>query len=574
MPTNSLHAISRRNFLKAAAAPAFARNAQPQNAGTLVMNGRIATMDPQRPFVEALALANGTIIATGTNREIAAIKKPGMQVIDAQGSFIMPGLVDCHIHFLEGSLTMTRVHLEGASNVTELQQRIRQYADAHRGNSWIQGRGWVYSNFGQTALPDKKDLDTVLPNRPAYLRAFDGHSAWVNSKALALAGITRDTPDPPGGVIVRDPASGDPTGVLKERPAQDLIRRVIPPPSEQEKLSALRAGLAEARRVGLTRVHSAAYDVPELAVFARLRSQGELTLRFYMAHYLPAPQMPEGTWLEEFEDAARRYHDDWLHAGAVKFYLDGVIESHTAVLLEPYSDNPRLNGKLFWDPAQFKQAVAKVNRLGYQIFTHAIGDRSVRLCLDAYEAAQLENKRADARNRVEHIELVSSADIPRFHALGVIASMQPLHADPNANILDVWVRNVGPERATRGFAWQSLHQAGACLAFGSDWPVVTQNPFKGIQVAVTRQTEKGKPAGGWQPQQRVDRNTALRAYTIDAAFAGHREKTEGCLVPGKAADFVLLSQNLLTVDAGQIGATQVFLNCVGGQFVYRAPGWQ
>src|SRR5579884_1214270 len=540
LPTNSMPAINRRRFLKATAVPLFPWTIEGQSAGTLVTNGRILTMDARQPFAEALAIAKGAIIAAGSNREIAALKKPGMQVIDAEGRFIMPGLVDCHIHFLEGSLTMMRVHLEGASNLYELQQRIRQYADTHPGASWIQGRGWTYSNFGQAALPDKKDLDAILPNRPAYLRAFDGHSAWVNSKAVSIAGITRNTPDPSGGVIVRDPATGEPTGVLKERPAQDLIRRVIPPPSDQEKLNALRAGLAEARRLGLTRVHSAGYDVPEIALYSRLRSQGELTLRFYMAQYLPAPQMPEGVWLEEFRDAARHYHDEWLHAGAVKFYLDGVIESHTAVLLAPYSDNPHLNGKLFWDPVEYKRAVVQVNRLGYQIFTHAIGDASVRLCLDAYAAAQRGNKSADLRNRVEHIELVSAADIPRFHTLGVIASMQPLHADPNANILDVWATRVGPERATRGFAWQSLHKAGACLAFGSDWPVVTQNPFKGIQVAITRQTAQSKPPGGWQPQQRVDRTTALRAYTIDAAFAGHREKTEGSLAPGKAADFVLL----------------------------------
>jgi predicted amidohydrolase YtcJ len=566
--------MNRRTFLKSAGASAICASrgkTQSQGADVLVLNGRVATMNARQPFVEALAIAGGKIVATGSTREITAWKESGTQVIDVAGHLVIPGLTDCHIHFLEGALTMLRVHLEDAADVSELQQRIRDYATSHPGMPWIQGRGWVYSNFGEATLPHKRQLDAVVPDRPAYLRAFDGHSAWVNSKALALAGITKDTPDPAGSVIVRDPATGEPTGVLKERPAQDLIRKVIPAPSDDEKLSALRAALTEASRVGLARVHSAAFDVPELALYSRLRAQGDLTLRFYMAHYLPAPQMPEGTWLRDFKDAAREYHDDWLHAGAVKFYLDGVIESHTAVMLAPYTDG--LNGKMFWDPDEFKKAVTEVDRLGYQIFTHAIGDGAVRLCLDAYQAARSENKSSGARNRVEHMEAVSAADITRFRQLGVIASMQPLHADPGENILNVWSKNVGSERATRGFAWESILKAGGHLAFGSDWPVVTQNPFKGLQVAVTRQTDKGRPPGGWQPQQRVGIADAVRAYTIDAAFAGFREKTEGSLESGKVADFLVLSQDVFKIAPSQIGSTDVLLNCVGGKFVHRAPGW-
>lgn len=562
--------MKRREFLTSAICAARAL-AQDRSADLLVVNARIATMDSRQSFVEALAVTNGKIAATGSTREIVARKKAGTEVVDAGGRLVIPGLTDCHIHFLEGALTMLRVHLEGASGLGELQQRIREYAAAHPRMPWIQGRGWVYSNFGEAALPDKKQLDAVLPDRPAYLRAFDGHSAWVNSKALALAGITRNTPDPPGGVIGRDPSTGEPNGVLKERPAQDLIRKVLPPPTDEEKISALRAALAEARRVGLTRVHSAAYDVPELAMYSRLRSQGELTVRFYMAHYLPAPQTPEGEWLRDFQEAAHAYHDDWLHAGAVKFYLDGVIESHTAVMLEPYSDAAGLNGKMFWEPRAFKRAVAMIDRLGYQIFTHAIGDGAVRLCLDAYDAA---GQSSGARHRVEHMEAISAADIARFRPLGVIASMQPLHGSPGENVLNVWAKNVGPERATRGFAWESVRKAGGRLAFGSDWPVVTQNPFQGLQVAVTRQTAKGEPPGGWQPQQRLRITDALRPYTIDAAFAGHREKTEGSLEPGKAADFLLLSQDLFTIPPSQIGATEVLLNCVAGKFVHRAEGWR
>jgi predicted amidohydrolase YtcJ len=555
--------MNRRAFLQTVVGPALAR------AEILLVNGRVATLNPRRPWAEALAISGGKIAAVGSTAEIQGLRRAGTQVIDAGKHLVVPGLTDCHIHFLEGALTLSRVRLEGAETLPELLRRVREYAATNPRVPWIQGRGWVYSSFGAAALPHKQQLDAILPDRPAYLRAFDGHSAWVNSKALALAGITRETPDPPGGVIVRDSATGELTGVLKERPAQDLIRKVIPLPSDDEKLSALRTALAEARRVGLTRAHSAAFDVPELPLYARLRAAGELTTRFYMAHYLPAPQLPAGTWLKELQAAAHDYHDDWLHAGAVKFYLDGVVESHTAAMLAPFSDNPSLNGKLFWEPSQFRRAVREIDRLGFQIFTHAIGDAAVRLCLDAYSTAT-----PGARHRVEHMETISAADIPRFAAQGVIASMQPLHGNPGENLLGVWARNAGPERSTRGFAWNSILRAGGRLAFGSDWPVVTMNPFAGLQVAVTRQTEKGQPPGGWQAEQRIGIAEALRAYTLDAAYAGRRETSEGSLEAGKEADLLVLSQDLFRIDPYRIGATEVLLNITGGRIVHRAEGWR
>lgn len=569
--------MDRRFFLKYGAAasalafPAWRLYGQP--ADTLVLNGRVRTMDASEGWSEAVAMAGGRILATGSSREIGRLRCAGVRTIDARGKLVLPGLTDSHLHFLEGSLTLLRVRLDGATSVREIQERVRQYAAAHPGDSWIQGRGWVYSSFGAAALPDKKDLDAILPHRPAYLRAYDGHTAWVNSKALALAGITKNTPNPPGGIIVRDPATGEPTGALKERPAQDLIRKAIPPPGREEKLNALRTGLAEARRLGLARVHSAGFDFPELELYQDLRSRGELTIRMYLAHYLAAPNQPAGTWLDELQEAHRRYRDEWLDAGAVKLYLDGVIESHTAALLAPYSDDPTVSGKLFWEPEQYKRAVVEVDRQGYQVFTHAIGDAAVRLALDAYGNAATVNKRRDARHRVEHMETVSAQDIPRFRELNVIASMQPLHADPGPNGLEVWARNAGPDRSSRGFAWQSILKAGGRLAFGSDWPVVTMNPFEGMQTAVTRQTKEGLPPGGWEPRQRVSISQAVDAYTLGAAFAGHRERTEGSLEAGKRADLVILSQNLFEIDPHRIGETQVLLNVVGGKIVYHAPGW-
>jgi predicted amidohydrolase YtcJ len=275
--------------------------------------------------------------------------------------------------------------------------------------------------------------------------------------------------------------------------------------------------------------------------------------------------------ISKLEQARAAYHDAWISAGAVKFFLDGVVESHTAAMLQPYTDDPSQIGKLFWDPAKYKQAVAELDHRGFQIFTHAIGDRSVRLALDSYQAAHQPNDTKDSRDRVEHIETISAADIPRFGQLGVIASMQPLHAYPDADTLKVWSPNIGPERTSRAWVWHSLLTSGGHLAFGSDWPVVTLSPWPGVQTALTRQTAEGTPAGGFVPSERITLPQTIEAYTLGAAYAGHREKTEGSLQPGKVADLIVLNQDLFKVPANQTDKTKVLLTMVDGKVVYQAP---
>jgi predicted amidohydrolase YtcJ len=270
------------------------------------------------------------------------------------------------------------------------------------------------------------------------------------------------------------------------------------------------------------------------------------------------------------EDARKRYHDEWLSAGAVKFYLDGVIESHTAAMLTPYSDDPKQIGNLRWDESEYKRAVAELDKRGIQIFTHAIGDRAVRLALDAYEDAAKANGTHDMRHRIEHIETITAEDIPRFEKLGVIASYQPLHAEPNDDTLKVWARNAGPDRASRGWTWQSVAKSGGRMAFGSDWPVVTLNPWYGVQNAVTRQTLEGKPEGGWFPEQRLSLEQAIDGYTLGAAFAGHRESAEGSLEAGKLADLIVLDQDLFKIAPNEIHKTNVLLTMVGGKVVYQS----
>ena len=543
----------------------------PSNAAdTIILNARIYTVNPQQPSAEALAISGEKILAVGTKNEIEKYRGASTRIIDAQGHLVLPGFVDCHIHFMDGSMGLTRVDLNDAKTVAEIQKRVKEYAESHLQEPWITGMGWTYPTFGPSALPDKKILDDVVPTRPVYLVAFDGHSSWANSKALQMAGITRETPDPPNGKIVRD-EKGEATGALKES-AGDLVARVMPKPTREERLAALRLGIHEANKFGLTRVHSAGQDFEWLDLYDELRRNGEMTLRFYVAYFLDPPELTPDA-IEKIEQARRTYHDDWISGGVVKTMLDGVVEAHTAAMLAPYSDDPSQTGKLFWDPTKYTQAIAELDRRGLQIFTHAIGDKAVRLALDAYQNATETNHTNDARPRIEHIETISAQDVPRFGKQGVIASFQPLHAYPDDDTLNIWARNVGPERAQRAWVWHSIETTGGRLAFGSDWPVVTLNPWPGVQNALTRQTTDGNPPGGFVPSERISLEDTITAYTLGAAFAGRREKTEGSLEPGKLADLIVLSQDLFKVKPSEIAKTEVLLTIVGGKVVYRSATW-
>jgi len=539
-------------------------------ADTVVTNARIYTVNSKQPWAEALAITGDKILAVGSAKDVAPYRGPATKVIDAGGRLMLPGFTDCHIHFMDGSMGLTQVDLNGTKSIAEIQKRVKEYAATHPKEPWITGMGWTYPTFGPSALPDKKFLDEVVAARPVYLVAFDGHSSWANSKALALAGINRETPDPPNGKIVRD-EKGEATGALKES-AGDLVSKLLPKPSREERLAALRLGIHEANKFGLVRVHSAGQDFEWLDLYDELRRSGELTVRFYVAYFLDPPQLTPDA-IEKIEQARRTYRDEWISGGVVKTMLDGVIEAHTAAMLAPYSDDPTQSGKLFWDPAKYKEAVTELDRRGLQIFTHAIGDKAVRLALDAYQEAAEANHTQDARPRIEHIETITAQDIPRFGKLSVIASFQPLHAYPDEDTLNIWARNVGPERAQRAWVWHSIESTGGRLAFGSDWPVVTLNPWPGVQNALTRQTTEGDPPGGWIPKERISLADAIKGYTLGAAFAGHRERTEGSLEPGKLADLIVLSQDLFKIEPTDIGKTEVLLTMVGGKVVYHAPSW-
>ena len=552
-----------------AGSAAFAQqSARIAPADILIVHAKVYTLNADKPWAQSVAIRKGKIVAVGTDEEVGRHRGIGTKLIDAGGKLVLPGFTDCHIHFLDGSISLGRVNLEGASDPADIQNRLRAYAAKHSDDEWILGRGWNYAMFGADALPHKKYLDEFFPHRPVFLEGYDGHTYWANSKALALAGITKDTPNPANGIIVRDAKTGEATGALEEA-AQTLVAKVVPKLTEVEKLSALRAGMKWANQNGITRVHSAGGDFEELHLFNELRSEGQLSVRFYIAYFLNPPEL-RAQDLEAIELARKKYHDDWIDTNAVKFMLDGVVESHTAAFLEAYSDDPSTKGALFWGPEKYKAAVAELDKRRLQLFTHAIGDYAIRTALDAYEFAKTQNHTKDRRSRVEHIEDSSAADIPRFGKLGVIASMQPLHAYPDADTLDVWARNVGPERAARAWVWKSIAEHGGHYCFGSDWPVVTLNPWEGVQTAVTRQTSEGKPVGGFVPSQRISVAQAVAGYTLGAAYAGHREKTEGSIEVGKVADVIIVSKNIFEIAPHRIADTRVATTIVGGKIVYEA----
>ena len=563
-------------FLTMTVSHAADATGQHLSADVVVINAHVYTLNPKQAWAEAIAIQNEEIVFVGSNKDAEGYRDKKTKVIDAGGRLILPGFTDCHSHFLDGALSLERIHLDDAKDVPEIQRRVKAYADAHPELKWIRGRGWTYPAMGPTNLPNKKDLDAIITDRPVYLEAFDGHTWWANSKALQLAGITRDTPNPPGGEIVRDSATGEATGALKEDSADALMLPVLPLPSRNEKIAAYKAGFKEANRAGLVRVHTAGgvgvgmSDLMNADLLEAMRESGDLTVRFYMA-YRAEPPTVTAKQIQEIEAARSKYHDEWISAGAVKFFMDGVIESHTAAMLAPYSDDPKLSGSLLWDPATYKKIVADLDKRGIQIFTHAIGDRAIRVTLDAYEEAARQNGTKDRRHRIEHIEDASAEDISRFGKLGVIASFQPLHAYPDDDTLLVWLRNVGPERGQRAWAWRSVQAGGGVLAFGSDWPIVTLNPWQGMQNAVTRQTVEGNPPEGFVPKERIGVEDAIRGYTLGAAIAGHREQREGSLEKGKLADLIIVDRNLFEVEPKEIGKTEVLLTMVGGRVVYESP---
>jgi predicted amidohydrolase YtcJ len=531
----------------------------------IVYNAKVYAGDGSAGFQEAVAIQGNTIFRVGSNREIKRLVRRQTVVVDAHGGAVVPGFNDSHIHFASGSLALSEVNLLDAPTVEQISAKVRAFADAHRDRPWVTGLGWYYTAFAG-GLPTRQLLDQLVPDRPAYLTAYDGHSAWANTAALKIAGITRATPNPKNGIIVKD-AAGEPTGVMKEA-AMALVRSFVPKPTDAERLNAIRNGIREAHRFGVTSVQNANGTAEDIELWGELRRKDELKLRMY--HALSAgPDFNEAA-ADRFEQTRRKYGDDaLLKTGIVKLMTDGVIESHTAAMLQPYANRPT-KGLPNFTPEELNRIVALLDKRGWQIMIHAIGDGGIRMALDTYEAAAQANPAParHRRHRIEHIESIDPADVPRFAKLGVIASFQPFHANPDPSMSTVWSENIGPQRAAHGWLWHSIARAGGRLAFGSDWPVVTMDPRVGLQVAVNRLSPKGEPAGGWLPEQKLSMKAAIDAYTSGAAYASFDEQRKGTLARGMLADVVVLSTDIFDTPPERVLDAKVDVTIFDGKVVY------
>ena len=560
--------LSSPTFLSALAVFIILISCAENKAPDLILtNGKVWLSAPDS-FSEAIAIQGNKIITVGTTADIEKLAGKNTQVVDLSGKLVVPGFNDAHIHFLNGSIGLSEVQIAEAEDLKEVISIIKTFAKNNPSRKWITGRGWQYTMF-PGGMPTKEFLDTLGIDLPIYLRAYDGHSALANSSALEQAGVTRDYKFAAYGEVIRD-AKGNPTGALTED-AQFIVGNKVPPLSREEKLEALRKGMQLAASLGITSIQNAGDSRESFSLYEDLFANNELTLRTSTAF-----SIDEYTTQEQIE-TYRRIKDsiplnNYIRANAVKFMLDGVIESHTAGMLDHYSDLPPTNtqskGSLSMPLEKYRGLVVALDKMHFQIFTHSIGDLAVRETLNAYEYAQQQNGTADARHRIEHIEMVSADDIPRFAALGVLPSMQPIHAEPGT--ISVWAKAVGESRLPYAFAWASFLKGNAKLVFSSDWPAcVSINPIRGLHTAVNRKKVDGNPLEGWVPEQRVSMQDALYAYTFGGAYASHDEGVKGKIAPGYLADVIVLSQDLFEIDPLKTFETKVELTIFEGKIIYQ-----
>jgi predicted amidohydrolase YtcJ len=530
-------------------------------ADLVLYHGNIHTMDASLPQAEAMAISRNRVLAVGADAEIRALLAPKGKAVDLGGRTVVPGFTDAHLHFLSYSLGLKEVDLAGVPTLQEALARVADRAAGMPAGQWLVGHGWDHSLWAGGAFPTRSDLDAVAPERPVYLERKCGHVGWANSRALELAGITAETPDPPHGAIDRDPASGEPTGILKEL-AMDVVDRLLAEPALDEAVEALRVGMAQAHRHGLVGVHTMEGKIA-LRAFQQLRAAGELKLRVSM-------QIPEDSLDAAIETGLQSgLGDERLRIGGVKIFSDGALGARTAHMLEPFEGEPANYGIAVADAAHLREVVGKASRASIAAFVHAIGDRANREVLDAIEASRQAGDGLSLRHRIEHVQLLHPDDVPRLARLGVVASMQPLHATQDMLLADaLWGK-----RSAGAYAWRSLLDAGTMLAFGSDSPVEDLNVIKGIHAAVTRRRADGSPgAEGWYPEQRLTAAEAVYAYTAGAAYASGEEAIKGTLAPGKLADLVVLSQDIFAVDPMAILETDVVATLFDGEFVYAREG--
>ncbi|HUF11267.1 MAG TPA: amidohydrolase [Rhodothermales bacterium] len=533
-------------------------------ADLVVLNARVWTADPANPIAQALAVRGDTLAFVGSNEDAEAFAKSAALVIDAEGQFVVPGFIDSHVHFLDGGFRLSSVQLRDAETPAEFVARIGAYAQTVPIGSWITGGDWDHERWGGE-LPSRGWIDSVTTDHPVWVNRLDGHMALANTHALKLAEIDGDVQDVDGGTIVR--REGSLTGVFKDN-AMGLVQPHIPNPAEDQEDRALDAAMTYVAEQGVTSVHDAGYDGGSirlnaaLEAFRRAHLQDRLKTRIYAS--LPLSRHTELHDLVESEGRG----DDWLRIGLLKGFVDGSLGSHTAAFLTPFTDAPDDTGLLVNTEADLYSWISAADKNDLHVMTHAIGDRAIRTLLDIYDRVARENGPRDRRFRMEHAQHIDPEDLERFAELGVIASMQPYHAIDDGR----WAEKViGPDRIKTTYAFRSLLDNGARLAFGSDWYVAPPTPLEGIYAATTRRTLDGANDDGWVPEQKISVEEALRAYTIDAAFASFEENIKGSLEIGKLADFAMIDADLTQIDPVDIRDARVVLTVVGGDIVFSAP---
>ena len=526
-----------------------------------VVNAKVWTGDPMLPWAEALAAVGETITSVGTSDEIRR-EASGAEIIDAGGRLVVPGFIDTHVHFVDGGFRLASVQLRDARTRDEFVNRIKAFAATVPAGTWITGGDWDHSLWGGE-LPRRDWIDAVTPNNPVWINRLDGHMSLANSVALEAASITRATADVAGGEIVRA-ANGDPTGVLKDN-AMGLVDKVVPPPSDEMRDRALAAAMKYVNEQGVTSVHNMG-TWEDLATFARARTGNTLSTRIYGV-------VPLADWERLRDLVNRREHggddgrgDAWLRVGGLKGFVDGSLGSHTAAFHQPFNDSPKDKGLLVNTPEDLYRWISGADKAGLHVMVHAIGDRANGLLLDIYDRVARENGARDRRFRIEHAQHLAAADIPRFAQLGVIASMQPYHAVDDGR----WAEKYIGDRIRTTYAFRSLLDVKAHLAFGSDWFVAPPTPLEGIYAAVTRRTLDDRNPGGWVPEQKINVEEALVAYTRAAAHASFEETQKGTIAPGMLADLVVIDRDLRAIPPEQIRDAKVIRTVVSGKTVYES----
>src|ERR1039457_309440 len=539
----------------------------PANASSLapdlvIINASVHTMDEAHPTAEAVAILGNRIAAIGSTAEIHPLAGKGTRVIDAAGKTVFPGFNDAHVHFLMGGFSLANVDLRDASSTEELARRLGAYAKKLPKGRWILGGDWDHERWPGAPLPTREMIDAATPDHPVFVNRLDGHMALANSVALKLAGVTKETKDPPGGVIVRDTKTGEPTGILKDG-AESLVDRVVPEKTFDEKHIAAKAATDHAAQVGVTSLTDMSAD-GDVGLYQYMLERGELKTRIYAIRSIVS-------WEALAKTGVRAaFGSDRLRIGGLKGFADGSLGSTTAFFFEPYNDAPDTRGLLFdqmLPEGTMLKRVEGADKLGLQIMIHAIGEEAKLRILEIYRQAAEKNGPRDRRFRIEHAQHLRASEIPRFGSQKVIASMQPYHAADDGRWCD---RRIGPARARSAYAFRSLLDGGAVLALGTDWTVAPLDPLLGLKAAVTRQTLDGKHPDGWLPEQKITLDEAIRAFTVGSAYAEFAENVKGTIIPGKLADLVMLDRDLYQINPAEIDKARVVLTVMDGQVVWEA----